>query len=262
MSFSDFLVVDLGTSNGVLTGSSKANNELSNPLTSSDQCRVWNEANQGDSYAKGVFFISSSVSGGNLVNIPATKSVSMRVWGRIENGACVVLLAKNSTNTNTAPSFTGNQNGGVPNSGYQLNYNQGNGGRFMFAAGGVNSTDIYSEYEIVTGLGSSIWLGVRMDIIPVSVDRKINGVTVASPYKDIIKIYKASVSDPDNWILVDTKEYTTDNSRYVPWGSYTIKPNGQASGQTVNAHYGFGVRQNGQSRAYVDDFKIFVKDAF
>lgn len=264
MSFSDFLVVE-GLSNQISppTGSSVLNSALANPLTSSTQCRAFNADASLSSLTKGNFFVSSSFNSGTCVNIPHTKSVSLRVWGRMVNNGGFGLCAKhNGKNT----FLNGNVDGSHPYSGYEFFYNQSNGGTYWIRTGGYLYRWPEIDYQEFSGKGTNMWIGFRMDVVPVNVTKTINNIPTVTPYKDILTLYTASVSEPDNWIQIYNTEILTTDVRYVPWGSYTI-PNNSNQGANVTiatSSYGFCASSDpyGSSPTYVDDFKIFVKDAF
>lgn len=263
MSFSDFLLTE-GTTNQVSppTGSAVLNSNLSNPLTSSTQCRGFNTAGVSNNQRKANFFVSSSFNGGSCVNIPNTKSVSLRIWGRIVGSTGIGLCAKHNTKNTWMNGIVDNA---YPLSGYEFALISSNGGTLFATLGGYNFAPFRPEINFGGGKGADTWIGLRMDIVPINMNKTINNVTISSPYKDIITLYTASLADPDNWIQIHNEEILTSDQKYVPWGSYTIPNNGmRGSNVTVqNSSYGFNVF-NGASddtRTYFDDFKIFVRDA-
>lgn len=258
MSFSDFLIRP-GLNNSSLfnppTGSAQLNSGLSSPLTSSEFCRVLNR--NGLTSACSVLYI---LSGSQYVNIPETKSVSLRVWHRAvpAGQSFVSLIAKhNGRNSNV----NGIISGSFPESGYEFGYNNSNYfARFGGAQGAIGN--LYSPQCPQT----SVWTGLRMDIVPVKANYLINNVAVSENFKDIVTLYTASVNTPDNWVQVYKTDILATDSKYVPWGTYTVNGSGvpRGAGTTINSSsYGFAVYSTpSEGRGYFDDFKIFVEDAF
>lgn len=281
MSFNDFFIVP-APDNTVSppTGSSFLNSLLSSsyvyPL-SSPLCRSFNENGIANQSRRANFLVSSSFSSGSCVNIPDTKSVSLRIWFRsvsYYSGERVTLYAKHGP-YNTY--YNGDSNGANSKSGYEMSFVYGYNGvggypynALTFVAGGyranMTETAIYTQNlnPYVTNIPP--WIGLRMDIIPVKVDKKINGVIQSSLLKDVIKLYTASSYDVNNWSLVNTTEIFTFDSRFVPWGNYTALSNGQsyAGLPVLTSSYGFSVRQNGDanSKVFIDDFQMHVINAF
>lgn len=264
MSYSDFLIL-LGANNTAssVTGSSVLNSSLSFPLTSSVQCRVCDPA-LITGHTQGNFYISSSVSSSAFINIPETKSISLRIWGRATyfNGNAFALVAK----TNPPNNYTnGSANGSLPNCGYEFGYNA-SGDKLYVSYGGYKYSRTSSDVK--TGIGChDKWIGLRMDIVPVRVNKIINGIPVSGTLKDIVSLYTASFSSPDTWVNVLTNEILTTNNVYVPWGSFTTGPGASpGANQLVNqSSCGFVIDSNsviGNDRVYFDDFQIYVKDAF
>ena len=294
MSFSDFLVVEKYYNQvSPPTGSSVLNSILSSqlitPLTSSIQCRGFNHEGLSERRTRADFFISSSVSSSQYVNIEDTKSVSLRIWARTYkdagypygsyNNDRITLYAKHSPYNSY---YNDNQSNGNFNSlsGYEMSlyvWNDGNYARnriqIDFAAGGYygqmqQTSYVLAEYSAYAGYKPPIpWIGMRMDIVPVKISRMINDIPQLSIFKDIVTLYTADVSDPDNWTQLDRKEFLTNDSKFVPWGNYTVQNNGQyGHGQPVlTSSYGFGVYNNDAgtgNRIYIDDFQMYVIDAF
>jgi hypothetical protein len=268
MSQSDFLIrPGLYNSGTEYTGSAVLNNTLSNPLTSSDNCRVLNEDNNNGSWRTGLFFVSSSVSGGMFINIPETKSVSLRIWGRINDGAgssnhAISLLAKHNGYNVSVPS--GDSNGSIPRSGYEFGLDGGFSGRFFYRFGNYKTSTDGNYQQIYTEDIRNKWVGLRMDIVPVRVNKIVNGTPVSGTLKDIITLYTASVAAPDTWTQIgSTYELLIEGNQFVPWGSYTATS--PIAGTVATSSYGFYTSMytdNGAPRMYYDDFKIFVEDAF
>lgn len=256
MSYSDFLIIPgLGdNSAGGFTGSAVLNSAFGTPLTSSVQCRGY-KVNNEQVDTRGMFFVSSSVSGGLFVNIPETKSVSLRCWYRTTsdsgNESGITLLAKhNGYNT-----FRGNPSGSITQAGYEFGNNR-NDNCFTRKLGGYTAGPFVENISNTTS-PDDVWIGLRMDIVPVRVNRLINGVPTSSSLKDIVSMYTASVSAPDTWLKVYEEEILTTSGRYVPWGSYNTVP---------TASYGFmavtSVAYAPNGKTYFDDFQIFIEDAF
>lgn len=266
MSQSDFLIrAGLYNSGTDYTGSAVLNNTLSNPLTSSDNCRVLNGDNSNNIWRTGLFFLSSSVSGGMFINIPETKSVSLRMWCRLNSNAnahynVISLLAKHN-GYNVA--YPGDSNGSVPRSGYEFGFDGNSNGRFFYRFGNYKtSTDGATQYFYYEDVRNK-WVGLRMDIAPVRVNKIVNGTPTSGTLKDIITLYTASVAAPDTWTQIgSTHELLAEGNQFVPWDSYTaISP---IAGIVATSSYGFSTAMYTQNdaRIYYDDFQIFVEDAF
>lgn len=269
MSYTDFLITEgNGNVSSPPTGSSLLNSALSSPLTSSTQCRSFNVLGESSKQTYGNFLLSSSVSGGIFVNIPDTKSVSMRMWGRATyfsvNGFS--LLAKTNPPNNSLNDY-GNVVGDSsrPNCGYEFQYSINNYGSYRYSFGGYSGQR--TPIDIVNNLQNfDTWIGLRMDIVPVKVNKIINGTPISSSFKDIVTLYTASLATPDNWIQIYTTDILTTDSRYVPWDTFTTKNNATPGPNILvnTSSYGFAVRQLASTadKVYIDDFKIFVEDAF
>jgi len=271
MSQSDFLITAGNADNAggtYYTGSAILNSDLSNPLTSSINCRVYNQENlSGFAAIHGLYFVSSSVSGGVLTNIPETKSVSLRLWARFTDSSFsdyqrVSLLAKHN-GYNTADYMTNNS---YPYSGYEFGYRDQNNGTLYYNFGNYKANTGATSVAIsgFTNLGINKWVGLRMDIVPVHVNSIINGAPTSGIFKDIITLYTASLSTPDTWSQVYTTELTVDGNNFVPWGSYNTISSAPVIGTVSTASYGFSARSQADTncRTYFDDFQIFVEDAF
>lgn len=270
MSQSDFLIREAyGNIGDHYTGSAVLNNVLSpNPLTSSVNCRVLNEDNlSGGNYISALYLLTSSLSGGMFINIPETKSVSLRIWARNnypDQYQRVSLLAKHN-GYNIAEYYSGS---GAA-TGYEFGYDGSNGGRLFYKfegykANSSNSATSVSGYSV--DLGTNKWVGLRMDISSVRINKIINGTPVSGTFKDIVRFYTASYDAPDTWtqILVD-QELLSDGNNFVPWGSYsTIGSALGGSGIIVTSSYGFfaSCYRDSPRKTYFDDFQIFVEDAF
>lgn len=272
MSQSDFLIT-AGNANGIggtyYTGSAILNSDLSNPLTSSVNCRVYNQENINANFNSmhGLYFVSSSVSGGTLFNIPETKSVSLRLWARFTDSSFsiyqrVSLLAKHN-GYNTADYMT---NGSYPYSGYEFGYKNPNNGTLYYNFGNYKANTGNTSVTIpgFTNVGINQWVGLRMDIVPVRVNRVINGTPTSGTLKDIITLYTASLSTPDTWQQIYTTELPVDDNYFVPWGSYTTTGGAPVIGTVNTSSYGFSALSETSvaSKTYFDDFQIFVEDAF
>lgn len=277
MSYNDFLIVQAnGNQASSLTGSSVANTDF----PSSAQCRVYNYDLQSNNMTSAFYTVNSSVSGGLCVNIPQTKSISLRCWVfpdtfNYYNANRFGLIAKhNGKNSNQY--MNGNIDSSYPNSGYEfiydaLTYSQ-NTGYFRFSRGGyTNPTQVKIDGVFGTRYDINKWYGMRMDIIPVKVNRLINGIQQETHYKDVIKLYLAESSSPNTWNLFYTEEILTTDPTYVPWGSYIIPSNGSAQAyneslqnRTISeSKNGFALQCGSNSnRMYIDEFKMYVKDAF
>lgn len=273
MSQSDFLIRAGASNNGdQYTGSAVLNNTLSNPLSSSDNCRVLNEDNDNSGYQiRGIYLVTSSLSGGMFVNIDETKSVSLRVWGRITNGYLsqrVSLLAKHN-GYNIADHDTNAE----PATGYEFGYEGGEfygggTGRLFYKFEGYkassgNTSNVLPGYT--QDLGLNKWVGLRMDISPVRINKIVNGTPVSGTFKDIVKFYTASYDAPDTWTQVgSTQEITADGNYFVPWGSYSATGSPYRAGTVSTSSYGFSVSspKSTNVRTYFDDFQIIVEDAF
>jgi hypothetical protein len=270
MSYSDFLIrAGGGNSDGTYyTGSAVLNSSLLYPLTSSVNCRVLNQENLlGQINTRGLYFLSSSVSGGAYVNIPDTKSVSLRMWGRInasyiENA--VTLLAKHNGYNIANDEDTYNSN---PISGYEFGF-RGSGNQLFYRFGNykTNIDGGLNVFSSPISIPIDRWVGLRMDIIPVKVNKIVNGISTNSIFKDVVKLYTASYDAPDTWVQIgDNYELMANGNQFVPWGSYTVNGSARNAGTTVStSSYGFSARtwRDNGVRTYFDDFKIFVEDAF
>lgn len=262
MSYSDFLILPgVGNVTFPPTGSSILNSALSSPLTSSTQCRAFENSTR----TVGNFYLTSS----QFVNIPNTKSVSLRMWARLTyfNNNTVSLLAKTNPPNNAT---NGSMSGTLPNTGYEFIYDPGGSpGRLYYNFGGYSAGRASRETGLLGSIavGTDVWVGMRMDIIPVLINRLVNGTPVSSSFKDIVTLYTASLATPNNWQQVYTTEILSTSAQFVPWGSFTTKNNGQQGAAILvnSSSYGFCV-DCGQTpiynRVYVDDFQIFVEDAF
>lgn len=277
MSQSDF-VIRRGPSDanlGIHTGSAVLNSLLSNPLTSSVNCRAYNEINLSTGQTiSGLFFLSSSVSGGQFINIAETKSVSLRAWCRTNSyndgsGRGFSLLAKhNGFNTafgnspvrpNDATSGYEFGFDGLPFDGSTFN------GRLYYRFGNYKNNNTAKQVLLSPLNKQNVWLGLRMDIVPVRANTIVGGVPVSSTLKDVVTLYTASISNPDNWGQISSYELPVDGDDFVPWGSYTLVGSAPGAGSTVtSSSYGFSSYMNvgTNQRVYFDDFQIFVRDAF
>jgi hypothetical protein len=262
MSYSDFLILP-GNGNVVFppTGSSILNSSLPNPLTSSVQCRVY-DPNLGG-VIRGNFYISSSVSSSAFVNIPETKSVSLRIWGRATNfNPCkFALVAKTNPPNNLT---NGIISASLPDCGYEFGFRND----LLYCSFGGYKAGRSAENPFLTSLGKTdTWIGLRMDIVPVKVNKIINGTPVSGNLKDVITLYTASLSAPDTWGQVYTTEFLTTNNYYVPWNSFTTTAWANPGPNTLvdTSSYGFAIYGGPYSPndiVYFDDFQIFVEDAF
>lgn len=258
MSFTDFLIrPGLNNTFNPLTGSAQLNSALSSPLTSSQFCRVTNPNGLNNT-----FHALYILTGSQYVNIPETKSVSLRVWHRLgtiyQAEAC--LIAKHNGRNN----HFGVISGSFPASGYEFGYEE-NSGRYFANFGGAQGaiTNLYTASA--PGQQGNVWTGLRMDIVPVKANYLINNIPVSGNFKDIVTLYTASVSTPDNWVQVYKTEILATDSKYVPWGTYKVEGSGvsRGSGTTIDSSsYGFVIYTNAFNRGYFDDFNIFVEDAF
>lgn len=274
MSYSDFLIVT-GNNNvsSYLTGSALLNSTLSNPLTSSNFCRVFNLESLDNNRTRANFFISSSVNSGSFVNILDNKSVSLRAWVRstgAENGVC--LLAKHDIYNNC---LLGIQSSSKPRVGYEFgytSYNYSNTNGILYYEFGGYRTNIVMPYDSTwyarkkEQIGQDIWLGLRMDIVPVKAQQIVDGNPVLLLLKDIVTLYTASVTTPDNWVEIYNTEILTSDDRFVPWGSYSVLGGVQGALDPLisTSSYGFSVYGSNYStlKVYIDDFKMYVTNAF
>lgn len=272
---SDFLIrAGANSAAGNLhTGSALFNNSLSNPLTSSTHCRVLNEENSNANYPiRGLYFVSSSVSNGQFVNIPETKSVSLRIWGRanVQNGNCRVGLLAKHNGFNVADLDSGVN----PITGYEFGFRPESyyGDALYYKFAGYNTAAGSIWMNPIPGFSGGAfsvtnkWIGLRMDIVPVRAVQIINGTPTNAIYKDIVSFYTASVNAPDSWTQIGNNYelLAQGTSGFVPWGSYSTSGSPYRAGTVATSSYGFyvGGFQNDGSRTYFDDFQIIVEDAF
>jgi hypothetical protein len=281
MSFSDFFIIPSSDNQASPpTGSAYLNSSIApytTAITSSDLCRAFNGDGNENQETKANFFISSSYLSGQCVDIADTKSVSIRLWGRnysYSGQGRVVLNAKHSPYNSY---YNSSDNSTNSKSGYEFSYSTGvDGGsgasfyRYDFVAGGYSAnmteTMISRTFVFPPNDFSVPWVGLRMDLLPVKVLTLIDGVSQYLLSKDIVILYTANVSDPTNWTEIYKTEILTSDSRFVPWGNYTSLSNGQdrAGNPVLTSSYGFSIRQQSYSfsRTYIDDFQMYVKDAF
>lgn len=229
MSYVDFdrsVTNSSGEINGGADGSPALNNLLTNPIDESEHgqwCRRWGFVSTTRSSAS-YHLIGASVSGGQFVDIPATKSLTLRRLCRIEEptgaNSARSLMAEMVAKA-PGPFAGGPFSSPFPTPGYFFAF-----GEYTFTPGNADGNynqgvirpyihtkrpDMMFDGVIVksqVGTGSynyNTWYNLRMDVIPIGVNGSLG---------DLIKAYVSNI-DPDVDIDPPDSDWTEIASVFV-----------------------------------------------
>lgn len=249
MSINDFIIKKNG--GNTQNGTAVLHSNLSNPLTGAlagDYCRGFNADPLIGSQESFVFSVNSSYQNGALVGIQNNKSISLRIAARLHYGWVPEMRMFCKATSSVA---SGDPTWVSPNfPSYSLMLKQTNL---------ILNTGVYQGDQVVTtilqNLNYNTWHRLRMDVIPYTIQKKINGVFTTIPYKDRINIYTGSGEvGNETWSLINTTDISVTASNYVPWGNYTW------NNYSITSSVGFGAISwgGGNDRIYVDRFEVLT----